>query len=213
MIYGTGVIVRRDDGKILIGRRTDGKGWCGGGGHIEQGETPRMAAYRELVEEFSIYPIGMKELGEIEGPGYRAWIFLAENFWGDPRGERGEINMTQWVEPDELGYYQLFEPFQRSLALLPAKTNAYSWHYSLDPADAPEGVLQYDNKTINLEVNDPEDQLEGLLEYIKGMASSGHSFNVVVDPGDEREKQFFIDGDGPDRIEEMEVQANGEQSS
>lgn len=147
MIYGTGVIVRRNDGKILIGRRTDGKGWCGGGGHIEQGETPRMAAYREVVEEFSVYPIGLKELGEIEGPGYRSWIFLAENFWGEPRGEREEINMTRWVEPDELGYYQLFEPFQRSLVLLPAKSNSYSWHYSLDPADAPDGVIQYDEQS------------------------------------------------------------------
>lgn len=160
MIFGTGVILRRADGRILIGRRTDGKGWCGGGGHIEQGETPRMAAYRELVEEFNVYPIGMKELGEIEGPGYRSWIFLAENFWGEPRGMPEEINMTRWVTPTELMFYDLFEPFQRSLSLLPANLNEYSWHYSLDPEDQPSGVTQYDKEMEVQVIGEQESELQ-----------------------------------------------------
>lgn len=212
MIQGTGVIVRRNDGKILLGRRTDGKGWCGGGGHIERGETPRMAAYREVVEEFNIYPIGMKELGEIEGPGYHSWIFIAENFFGNPRGQPREIDMTRWADLSELSAYRLFEPFQRSLSLLPSRINEYSFHYSLDPADQPDGVIQYDKapKEIHIGVSDPEKNIESLIEHIKGLAGMGHSFNVVVDPSNAHEQTFWIDGDGPDRIESMEVSTNDE---
>lgn len=155
MIFGTGVLIRRNDGKILIGRRSDGKGWCGGGGHIEAGETPRMAAYRETVEEMGVYPIGMKELGELNTNEYQSYIFLVENFFGEPRPADGEMDMLRWVDPVELPWYDLFEPFQRSLSLLPAASNEYSFHYSLDPKDQPEGVLQYD------ELHELEKEVQG----------------------------------------------------
>lgn len=151
MIMGTGVIVRNQNGDILIGKRTDGKGWCGGGGHIEEGETPYMAARRELIEEFGIFPIGMKPLGEIQGTDYISWIFLAENFFGRPKADPREIEISTWVNPADLIYYDLFEPFQKSLSLLPAKLNGYSWRYSLDPKAQPDGIIQYDNRSDHIE--------------------------------------------------------------
>lgn len=210
MIYGTGVIVRQKDGKILIGRRKDDEGWCGGGGHIEAGETPRMAARRELVEEFNIHPIGLEPLGVIEGIGYISYIFLSENFYGEPHGHNDEIGMTMWVHPDQLYQYRLFEPFEKSLTLLPPMPNTFSYHRTLDPADAPSGVIQLD-KSIELTVNDPDKNIESLIEYIRGLARRGTSFQVLVDPKNEYEKAFYIDGDGPDRITRMEVQDSGEQ--
>lgn len=214
MIMGTGVIVRNQNGDILIGKRTDGKGWCGGGGHIEEGETPYMAARRELIEEFGIFPIGMKPLGEIQGTDYISWIFLAENFFGRPKADPREIEISTWVNPSDLIYYDLFEPFQKSLSLLPAKLNGYSWRYSLDPKSQPEGITQYDDsKTITMQVNDPDNNIESMLEYIGGMAKSGHSFQVLVDPQNKGEQSFYVDGDGPDHIEKMEVETDGSKDS
>lgn len=69
MINGCGVIVRKE-GSYLIGKRADGKGWCSGGGHIEQGETPREAVRRELYEEFGIIGLWFKPLGLIAGDDY-----------------------------------------------------------------------------------------------------------------------------------------------
>lgn len=56
-------------------------------------------------------------------------------------------------------------------------------------------------KTITLRVLDYEGQVEELLEYLSDISTSGHSFQVVVDPhDDEYRKEFWIDGDGTDKI-------------
>lgn len=48
---------------------------------------------------------------------------------------------------------------------------------------------------------DGDKQLLDLINYIAKNGNGGHSFDIVVDPGDkEREKHFFWDGDGSDRI-------------
>ena len=117
MINGCGVIVRRD-GKYLIGKRSDGQGWCSGGGHIEEGETPKQAARRELKEEFDMDFFRVKELGVIKGNEYETHIFLCDNPIGEPRADKDEIEKAIWVKPEELISYHLFEPFARSLKLL-----------------------------------------------------------------------------------------------
>lgn len=55
--YVAGFVVQ--DGKILCGRRSDGQGWCGPGGHIEPKETPGVAFRREAKEEFGINQDGI----------------------------------------------------------------------------------------------------------------------------------------------------------
>ena len=60
-------------------------------------------------------------------------------------------------------------------------------------------------KHIILTVCDTENSLVNLLECIKSAAGIGHSFNVIVDPGDEREQSFFIDGDGTDKIYDITI--------
>ena len=61
-------------------------------------------------------------------------------------------------------------------------------------------------KHIVLTVCDQEKSIQGLVEYIKELASSGHSFNIEVDPSDsEYHKSFYVDGDGADRIIDITV--------
>ena len=56
-------------------------------------------------------------------------------------------------------------------------------------------------KTISIETTDYENTLEDLIEYIKKISEYGHTFDVVVDPGNkEFEQAFEIDGDGAFRI-------------
>lgn len=49
---------------------------------------------------------------------------------------------------------------------------------------------------IEILVDDPDDQLIKLINYISVMSAPGHSFEVLVDPNSDGEKSFGIDGDG-----------------
>lgn len=66
----------------------------------------------------------------------------------------------------------------------------------------------YDEITITL--RDPDNQLSLMLDYIKGIANIGHSYEIIVDPElSEYTKKFFIDGDGAFYIEK--VKRNGKE--
>lgn len=58
-----------------------------------------------------------------------------------------------------------------------------------------------------IDVKDSEGQLKELVDYIKDVANAGHTFDVVVDPGNEDwEKGFEIDGDGAFSIKEVKFE-------
>lgn len=120
---GVGVIVV-EGGKILVGARKDGKGICGPGGHIEQGETPEEAAVREVCEEFNVIPKELIPVGKVEGMRQEtgSHIFLCTEYDGAPEADGEEITSGQFASLPVLhsGMVPLFEPFERSLKLLAA---------------------------------------------------------------------------------------------
>lgn len=60
------------------------------------------------------------------------------------------------------------------------------------------------SKRLTVLCNDPDDSLEELIKHIGYAGRGGHSFSIVVDPGDDRyEKKFFFDGDGSDSIQDV----------
>lgn len=62
-------------------------------------------------------------------------------------------------------------------------------------------------KDIHLVVSDSEGSIRKLIETIQDYTQMGHSFEVVVDPGDsDYEKSFYIDGDGSDKIEDIDIE-------
>lgn len=74
-------------------------------------------------------------------------------------------------------------------------------------------ILENLNKEINVKVNDQDNQLSELLKYIKDIAQSGHTFDVIVDPGNkDYEKSFEIDGDGNFKIGDIEETKTEEES-
>lgn len=61
-------------------------------------------------------------------------------------------------------------------------------------------------KHIILTVTDEDNNLLNLLKAIQSTANIGHTFDVVIDPGDsEFEQSFVIDGDGIDHILDITI--------
>ena len=118
---GVGVLVITD-GKVLTGIRTDGKGICGPGGHIEPGEDPETAARRETGEEFGIIPLELIPLGKTADrpPELSSRVFLCTRYEQQPRADNEEMMNSRFMSLTELLYgdVKLFGPFEDSLRLL-----------------------------------------------------------------------------------------------
>ena len=62
-----GIVLMRDDGRVLLGGRSGGKGWQFPQGGIQRSEPFRDALYRELEEETGLMPQDVELLGETRG--------------------------------------------------------------------------------------------------------------------------------------------------
>lgn len=60
-----------------------------------------------------------------------------------------------------------------------------------------------DLTTYIVTCKDGEGSLKRLIEYIGTNGNTGHSFNIVVDPGSDSEESFGWDGDGRDYIKSV----------
>ena len=115
-----GAIIRRADGKILIGERSDVAGaWQFPQGGVNKSETAREALIRELQEEVSLAPAQYRVV-QSKGPyryifapgrtkegfdGQEQTYFLIE-FTGtdsniDVTTEQPEFVQFRWIEPSE----------------------------------------------------------------------------------------------------------------
>lgn len=120
-----GVIVV-NGGRILNGTRHNDFGYglvCGPGGHIEEGETPEQAAFRETKEEFGIMPDSLMWLGQ--GPkekdtGLQPYLFLCTEYSGTPNCEDLEMTGAKFSTMEELDEKaeSLFGPFADGLKIL-----------------------------------------------------------------------------------------------
>ena len=130
-----GVMLLNADGMIWVGRRMDTpNGWQMPQGGIDEGETPRVAALRELEEEIGTgkaqivaesdawhrYDLPPHLLGRAWGGRYRGqeqrWFLL--HFNGDDsdiniQTEHPEFDAWQWVAPGAL--CDLVVPFKRGV--------------------------------------------------------------------------------------------------
>lgn len=120
-----GVIVV-NGGRILNGTRHNDFGYglvCGPGGHIEEGETPEQAAFRETKEEFGITPKSLMWLGqgpEEKDTGLKPYLFLCTEYYGTPNCEDLEMTGAKFSTMEELDEKaeSLFGPFADGLKIL-----------------------------------------------------------------------------------------------
>lgn len=61
------------------------------------------------------------------------------------------------------------------------------------------------NKTITIYLDDDDSHLEEILNAIKDQSSPGHCLSIMLDNGKEKNQNSQFDGDGSDRIYEIEV--------
>lgn len=155
------------DGKILSGTRHNDFGYgliCGPGGHIEGGETPEQAAFRETEEEFGISPKELIPLGL--GPkepdsGLTPYLFLCTEYEGEPECLDLEMIDPKFRTMEELEQLapSMFQPFADSLKVLAS---------SVEPLVAPAnektellGAKTLDKGGTSPIINSTNQQYEG----------------------------------------------------
>lgn len=103
------LVLRRPDGQVLLGRRSDGASYGAGlwglpGGHVEDTETLAQAAARETLEEVGVTvgahtlrPLGMARYVD-DGVRGADFFFLAEDWQGEPQAV-SECSEVGWFDP------------------------------------------------------------------------------------------------------------------
>lgn len=105
-------VLRRSDGKLLLGLRSPDKAaypgcWDLFGGKVEEGESVADALSRELAEELGVHPLTARPLGEIDDPhpdrhgACRYLLFVVEAWTGDPAIVAPEHTAIRWFDPAE----------------------------------------------------------------------------------------------------------------
>ena len=225
-MIAAGIMYVTPEGKALWLRQAGGKGfepeWVFPGGKVEKDETARQAAVREANEELGTAPLGTPLLlhQDVTARGVDYSTFLQvvpTEFIPQLSGEHSAYAWAPLDSPPGPPHPGIVAMLQKvggwvDKALDEAKAedkaeDKVDGTKATDTHDAnPEGSEQ-----IALTIIDPDKQLVGLLEHIKSTAAVGHSFNVVVDPGNkDYEKKFGIDGDGAFRIVDVKVGGKAE---
>lgn len=103
------VVVRDDDGRVLVVRKAGTSRFMLPGGKIEAGETPAQAALRELREEVGavLDPSLLAELGEwtapaANEPGRTVHGHIFTHPWVDGIAAQAEIDEVQWLLPSQM---------------------------------------------------------------------------------------------------------------
>jgi 8-oxo-dGTP diphosphatase len=109
-------ILLRNDGRILIGQRPEGKSyplkWEFPGGKIEPGESAAAALGRELAEELGIELLDARLYLERTIPysdlrRYDLSYFIVESWRGEPRNI--VFNDIRWIHASELSTFDILE--------------------------------------------------------------------------------------------------------
>ena len=122
------IICLDDQGRILMGKRSDNHKWGYSGGSVELDERVEDCAKRELLEEMGliadeleffyvnsgpethyIYPNG-DEVSNFE------IIYLCRRWHGEPRAADGEMTDLRWFSPQEIDLDEISPPTRPVLA-------------------------------------------------------------------------------------------------
>lgn len=113
-----------EDERILLIRKLRGLGAGkinGPGGRLDDGETPRQAAVREVEEELGITPLDPVERGQlrfqfVDGYSLHGFVFSATRYTGEPRATEEAIPL--WTSLDEIPYEEMWADDRHWLPLL-----------------------------------------------------------------------------------------------
>lgn len=115
LMPGARIVIERDDGRILLQKRTDFGLWGLPGGNAEEGEGLEAVVARGVVEETGLIVSGVEPFGFGCDPQYEtfqfpngdraqffALMFYARSFEGEPAVTDDESSAVGWFAVDEL---------------------------------------------------------------------------------------------------------------
>jgi hypothetical protein len=103
---GAGCLVIDDQGKMLLGRRTDNGLWSTPGGKVEEGESFKEAALRELQEESGLTGKNPEEISSGFLNGWESKTFLIKSYSGKLK-DNAEMSVLKFFEPHEIPWKYL----------------------------------------------------------------------------------------------------------
>lgn len=118
--WGVGVLLI-DNGKILLGLRTDNHTWGSPGGGVEDGESPIDAVIREVKEETNLDITALnltfvaRNYSYNEGVIWNSFVFVCHWSQGDMKPQPEEVSELKWVPIESLWDYILFTPTKESI--------------------------------------------------------------------------------------------------
>lgn len=131
---GVAAVVFDDDGRVLLGRRSDDGRWTHVSGMVEPGEHPAPAMIREIEEETGVVAeveqlIDFDVVGPITFPNGDVCTFLTTTFRcryisGEARVNDDESTDVGWFSPDALPELDARHLDLIDLALMDATRNA-----------------------------------------------------------------------------------------
>lgn len=111
---GAGCVVVDDEGRILMGRRSDDKLWATPGGHVEPMEDFDQGALRELREEAGIVGKCPVELISSVWKGNQSKQYLVEKYKGKVKGN-GELTDLKWMHVNDLPFENMREECKQGI--------------------------------------------------------------------------------------------------
>lgn len=131
---GVIIVVRREDGAVLAFERADTPGaWQLPQGGIDEGETPRHAAWRELEEETGLGPADVRLVEE-----YPHWTVYE---WPDEVARHKPLSKSA----DRLGQahrWFIFEPVRADLVPQPDGVEFVAWRWT-SPTELIDEVVEF----------------------------------------------------------------------
>lgn len=96
----TGVVIRPEDGKVLVIKRTDDSRWVPPGGVLELNETPEQCVVREVREETGVEakPVRLTGVYKNMNLGVVSLAFLCEPVGGE-LCTSDESSAVTWLSP------------------------------------------------------------------------------------------------------------------
>lgn len=133
------VVVRDDQGRVLLIHKVDNNLWALPGGGHEIGESITDTAVREVREETGLDVEVVRLTGTYTNPNHVmayddgevrqqfSLCFVANLVGGTPREDGVETKQVKWVEPDEIGGLNMHPSMRMRIehALDPARTTPY----------------------------------------------------------------------------------------
>ncbi len=144
----TGILVKNNDGKILLVKKPDEVGPYAGtyltpGGGLKIGESADEAIQRELYEETGVKATNIKRVIFDDAvtenwkgikTHYIMLLYTGEYESGDLKPTENDddnLDVINWFSPDEVAKLPLSPPLQKLLAFLGKWKNKYLFNYGL----------------------------------------------------------------------------------